>query len=89
MVVSRVFNYANPSIRFHSYFAPQHDVSFSNGDPLSWDWVSDPQYFWLRVKQRPSIPRSFASDPQGWRHNVRRPPAYLADHGQWRLADLS
>jgi hypothetical protein len=36
------YNVANPNIRFHSYFAPQHDVNFKNGDPLSWDWISDP-----------------------------------------------
>lgn len=36
------YDVANPSIRFHSYFAPQHDVNFNNGDPLSWDWISDP-----------------------------------------------
>src|SRR4051794_41740280 len=36
------FDRANPAIRFHSYFNPQHDVSFSNGSPTGWDWISDP-----------------------------------------------
>ena len=35
-------NVSNPNIRFHSYYAPQHDVNFNNGDPLSWDWIADP-----------------------------------------------
>lgn len=36
------FNVADPNIRFHSYYAPQHDVNFKNGDPMAWDWISDP-----------------------------------------------
>jgi uncharacterized membrane protein (UPF0136 family) len=36
------FDHANKAIRFHSYFNPQHDVSFDNGSPTSWDWISDP-----------------------------------------------
>jgi hypothetical protein len=35
-------NVSNPNIRFHSFFAPQHDVNFKNGDPQSWDWIADP-----------------------------------------------
>jgi hypothetical protein len=35
------FNVANPNIRFHSYTGPQHDISFNNGDPLSWDIIFD------------------------------------------------
>jgi hypothetical protein len=35
-------NVSNPNIRFHSYFGPQHDVNFHNGDPQEWLWVSDP-----------------------------------------------
>ena len=26
----------------HSYFNPQHDVSFDSGTPTSWDWIADP-----------------------------------------------
>jgi hypothetical protein len=36
------YNVANPNIRFHSFFGPQHDISFKNGDPLSWDFISTP-----------------------------------------------
>jgi hypothetical protein len=35
-------NVAHPNIRFHSFFAPQHDVNFQSGDPLAWDWIADP-----------------------------------------------
>ncbi len=35
------FNAANPAIRYHSYYAPQHDVSFHSGGATSWDWISD------------------------------------------------
>jgi len=30
------------AIRYHSYYAPQHDVNFHNGNPNGWDWISDP-----------------------------------------------
>ncbi len=36
------FDAFKPSIRYHSYYAPQHDVSFENGSPTSWDFISDP-----------------------------------------------
>jgi hypothetical protein len=36
------FDPSNPAIRMHSYFNPQHDVSFANGSPTSWDWIGDP-----------------------------------------------
>jgi Bacterial Ig-like domain (group 3) len=36
------FDRSDPSVRMHSYFNPQHDVSFDSGSPTSWDWVSDP-----------------------------------------------
>lgn len=35
-------NPANSKIRFHSYYAPQHDVNFHGSDPTGWDWISDP-----------------------------------------------
>jgi hypothetical protein len=35
-------NVANPAIRFHSYYGPQHDINFHNGDPREWLWISDP-----------------------------------------------
>jgi hypothetical protein len=36
------FNPTNDKIRYHSYYAPQHDVSFDSGSPRSWDWIADP-----------------------------------------------
>jgi hypothetical protein len=36
------FNAVNPTIRFHTYFAPQVDVNFQGTNTLGWDWVSDP-----------------------------------------------
>ena len=36
------FNVKNPNIRYHSYYAPQHDVNFNGSDPMGWDWISDP-----------------------------------------------
>ncbi len=36
------FNPDNARIRYHSYYAPQHDVSFDGGSPTGWDWISDP-----------------------------------------------
>ncbi|MGN6332811.1 MAG: hypothetical protein ACTHOD_14340 [Motilibacteraceae bacterium] len=35
-------NPANSNIRFHSYYAPQHDVNFRGSDPTGWDYISDP-----------------------------------------------
>jgi len=36
------FNVDNADIRYHSYYNPQHDVSFTGGDPNGWDWIGDP-----------------------------------------------
>ena len=36
------FNVKDPSIRYHSYFGPQPDVSFDGGSPTGWDWIGDP-----------------------------------------------
>ncbi|MEO5711285.1 MAG: hypothetical protein ABIQ59_15865 [Nocardioidaceae bacterium] len=36
------FNVDNAKIRYHSYYAPQHDVSFDGGSPTGWDFISDP-----------------------------------------------
>ncbi len=36
------FNPDNSAIRYHSYYAPQHDVNFHNGNPNGWDYISDP-----------------------------------------------
>jgi hypothetical protein len=36
------FDPKTTSIRYHSYYAPQYDVNFHNGNPNGWDWISDP-----------------------------------------------
>jgi hypothetical protein len=38
------FNYANPTIRVHTYYDASPDVNFRGSDPLSWDWIGDPVY---------------------------------------------
>ena len=38
------FDPVNRAFRFHTYFVQQVDVSFRNGDPTSWDWISDPLF---------------------------------------------
>lgn len=36
------FNVDNGNIRYHSYYSPSHDVSFTGGSPTGWDYISDP-----------------------------------------------
>ena len=36
------FDAADSQIRYHSYYAPQHDVSFDGGSPTGWDFIADP-----------------------------------------------
>ncbi|MGI8577656.1 MAG: WD40/YVTN/BNR-like repeat-containing protein [Nocardioidaceae bacterium] len=36
------FNVDNSNIRYHSYYSPSHDVSFTGGSPTGWDYISDP-----------------------------------------------
>ncbi|HWJ33535.1 MAG TPA: sialidase family protein, partial [Gaiellaceae bacterium] len=38
------FDATDPHFRFHTYFGQQVDVSFEDGKPPSWDWVSDPLF---------------------------------------------
>lgn len=38
------FNAAKPDIRFHTFFIQQVDVNFQGGNPLGWDWISDPLF---------------------------------------------
>ncbi len=55
------FNPGDSTIRYHSYFAPQHDVSFDNGSPTSWDWISDPL---LNSGEAASFYTPFTADPK-------------------------
>jgi hypothetical protein len=36
------FDIGNPKFRFHTYYAPQVDVNFSNGATWDWNWIADP-----------------------------------------------
>ena len=36
------FDAANQHFRFHTFFAPQVDVNFSDGDTIDWNWIADP-----------------------------------------------
>jgi hypothetical protein len=36
------FNPRSNAVRYHSYYAPQHDVNFHNGNANGWDFISDP-----------------------------------------------
>ncbi len=68
-------------IRYHSYFGPQHDVSFDGGTARR-----------LGLHQRPALDSGEAAsfyapltaDPAGGRHGVRRASARLADDRQRR-----
>jgi hypothetical protein len=83
------FNVGSSKIRYHSYFAPQHDVSFDNGSPTSWDWISDPL---LNSGEAASFYTPLTADPKvagtvfdGLQHIWRTtdnggPRAYLDQH---------
>jgi hypothetical protein len=49
------------SFRFHTYFAQQVDVNFSNGDTADWNWISDPLFngeaaaFYVPVISDPTV----------------------------------
>ena len=54
------FDAGNADIRYHSYYAPQHDVSFTGGSPSGWDWISDPL---LASGENASFYVPFIADP--------------------------
>ncbi len=55
------FNAEDPSIRYHSYFNPQHDVNFQGAKPTGWDWISDPL---LASGEAASFYTPFVADPE-------------------------
>ena len=57
---SPAFDPSTSSIRYHSYYAPQHDVSFDSGSPTSWDCISDPL---LASGEAASFYTPFTADP--------------------------
>lgn len=54
------FNVDTTTIRYHSYYAPQHDVNFRSGKPNGWDWISDPL---LASGETASFYPPFLADP--------------------------
>ena len=54
-------NVADSNIRYHSYYAPQHDVNFRGADPRGWDWISDPL---LNSGEAASFYPPFVADPK-------------------------
>ncbi len=54
-------NVADTNIRYHSYYAPQHDVNFQGAAPRGWDWISDPL---LNSGEAASFYTPFVADPK-------------------------
>jgi len=83
------FNVGNSQIRYHSYFNPQHDVSFDGGSPRGWDWISDPllnsgeaSSFYTPLTADPKVPGTVFDGLQHiWRTTDNGGPrAYLDQH---------
>ncbi|MCW2601633.1 MAG: hypothetical protein JWM02_3462 [Frankiales bacterium] len=55
------FDAQNSTIRYHSYFAPQHDVNFRGSEPTGWNWISDPL---LASNELASFYTPFVADPR-------------------------
>lgn len=54
------FDVGNPHFRFHTFFAPQPDVNFSDGDTIDWNWigdpiVGDPSQFYIPILTDPKV----------------------------------
>lgn len=92
------FHADNTAIRYHSYYAPQHDVNFHNGNPNGWDWISDPL---LNSGETASFYVPFIADPvvggtlyDGLQHIWRTKDnggdeAYLQEHCNELTGDFS
>lgn len=81
------FDASDRSFRFHTYFAQQVDVSFRNGDPTSWDWISDPLFadsalFYFPIITDPVVSGTmYAGTRLVWRTlDHGGPQAYLDQH---------
>jgi len=72
------FNVDNSDIRYHSYYSPQHDVSFTGGNPTGWDWISDPL---LNSGETSSFYVPFIADP------VRGGTVFDGLQHVWRTTD--
>jgi hypothetical protein len=54
------FDAVDSSVRYHSYYSPQHDVNFRGSDPLGWTFISDPL---LASKEAASFYTPLTADP--------------------------
>jgi hypothetical protein len=57
------FDVANPKFRFHTFFAPQVDVNFTNGALSDWNWIADPivntpSQFYIPIISDPVVSRT-------------------------------
>jgi hypothetical protein len=57
------FDVGNAKFRFHTYFAPQVEVNFTNGATYDWNWISDPivntgGQFYVPIISDPKVSRT-------------------------------
>src|SRR5438034_5561669 len=82
------FDPTDKSFRFHTYFNPQVEVNFNNGNPPDWDWIADPFFaqstgepglFYFPIISDPTVHGSlFAGTLHAWRTtDDGGPQAYL------------
>lgn len=81
------FDATNTHFRLHTYFAQQPEVSFSDGDPSSWDFIGDPLFaesslFYFPVITDPVVSGTlFGGLTHVWRTlDDGGPQAYLQQH---------
>jgi hypothetical protein len=81
------FDATDPHFRFHTYFAQQADVSFRDGDPASWDFITEPIFvesalFYFPIISDPIVHATiFAGGTHAWRTtDSGGPQAYLDQH---------
>ena len=83
------FDAGDASIRYHSYYAPQHDVNFRGSDPTGWNWISDrllgsgeAASFYTPLTADPKVPGTVFDGLQHvWRSTDNGgDPAYLTKH---------
>ena len=75
------FNAANPTIRFHTYYAPQIDVNFQGTTTTGWDWVSD--RFFIPPAEGWSFYIPIIADPNA----AKGGSIFAGLQGVWRTTD--
>ena len=81
------FDATDPHFRLHTYFAQQADVSFRDGDPASWDFITEPIFvesalFYFPIITDPVVHATiFAGGTHAWRTtDSGGPQDYLDQH---------